>query len=209
MNYDRNSNDGVLTMELRDALSELAIPEPDHHLTTITSRDRAHRHQRLAGFAGSARLTVAAAGTALALGLTAAPNAAPAPNTNAIRSHGPPTRTDPQPAFILTSNVNGTATLTLTMSRMLTPPRFSRRSRQRHPGPGQDRHLLHVHPRGARPRQCGGAIRPAACGSPHDGAGAQWAGAKRGQRWPPTPSTLIDPAALPLRDGAVLRLLQR
>ena len=90
MNHDGNPNDSVLTVELRDALSELATPERPP-LTTITSRGRAHRRRRLAGFAGlGLGLTVAAAGAGLALGLTVAPNAAPAPSPNAIRSTAPP-----------------------------------------------------------------------------------------------------------------------
>jgi hypothetical protein len=122
MNYDGNSNDSVLSTKLRDALCELAMPERPP-LAAITSRGRAHQRRRLAGFG----VTVAAAGTALALGLTGAFNTAPTQSTNAIRSTGPAhslgtsagtTRT---PAFILTSNVNGTDTLTLTMSQVLDP----------------------------------------------------------------------------------------
>ena len=125
MNHDGNPNDSVLTMELRDALSELATPERPP-LTTIASRGRAHRRRRLAGFAGlGLGLTVAAAGAGLALGLTVAPNSPPTPN--AIRSTTPAygtgktASTTRTPAFVLTSNVNGTDTLTLTMSQMLDP----------------------------------------------------------------------------------------
>ena len=58
-------------------------------------------------------VTVAAAGTALALGLTAALSAAPTRSTNAIRSAGTSagTGTVHTAAFILTSNVNGTDSL--------------------------------------------------------------------------------------------------
>jgi hypothetical protein len=121
MNDDGNPNDSVLTMELRDALSELAVPERPP-LTTITSRGRSHQRRRLAGFAGLG-VSVAAAGTALALGLTATLHAAPTQSTNAIRSTAPTHRagTIRTPAFILTSNVDGTDTLTLTMSQVLDP----------------------------------------------------------------------------------------
>jgi hypothetical protein len=125
MNYDGNPNDTVLTIELREALSELALPERPP-LTTITTMGRVHQRRRLGGFAGLG-VTVAAAGTALALALTAAFNAAPARSPNAIRSTAPAhsagtsARAIRTPAFILTSNVNGTDTLTLTMSQMLDP----------------------------------------------------------------------------------------
>jgi hypothetical protein len=125
MNHDGNPNDTLLTMELRDALSELATPTRPS-LTVITSRGRAHRRRRLAGLAGLG-VTVAAAGTALAVGLTTALNGAPTRSTNAMRSTAPPhgtgssTGTIRTPAFILTADVNGTDTLTLTMNQVLDP----------------------------------------------------------------------------------------
>jgi hypothetical protein len=125
MNHDENPNDSALTRELRNALSELATPERPP-LAAITSRGRSHQRRRLAGFAGLG-VTGAAAGTALALGLTGALGAAPARSTGAIhaaapaRSTGTSAGTIRTPAFILTSNANGTDTLTLTMSQMFNP----------------------------------------------------------------------------------------
>ena len=78
MNHDdADPNDSALTRELRDALSELAAPERPP-LAAITSRGRAHQRRRLAGFAGLG-VTGAAAGTALALGLTGALGVGPSP----------------------------------------------------------------------------------------------------------------------------------
>ena len=125
MIHDENPNDSALTSELRGALSELTTPERPP-LAAITGRGRAHQQRRLAGFAGLG-VTVAAAGTALALGLTGALGAAPARSTGAIhpaapaRSTGTSAGTIRTPAFILTSNANGTDTLTLTMSQMFNP----------------------------------------------------------------------------------------
>jgi hypothetical protein len=120
MNCDGNSTDSVLTMELRDALSELAMPDRPP-LSTITTRGRAYHRRRLAGFSGLG-VTGAAAATVLALGITGALGATPARSTAvhaAARLRN--TRTIQTGAFILTSNVNGTDTLTLTMNQILDP----------------------------------------------------------------------------------------
>jgi hypothetical protein len=114
MNHDEHPNDSTLTQELRDALSELAAPERPP-LAAITNRGRAHQRRRLAGFAGLG-VTGAAAGTALALGLTGVHGAAPAGSTATIRTA----------AFTLTRNANGTDTLTLSMSQMLDPAALQR-----------------------------------------------------------------------------------
>jgi hypothetical protein len=122
MNYHENPNDSVMTLELREALSELATPERPP-LAAITSRGRAHQRRRLAGFAGLG-VTGLVAGAALALGLTGALSAAPAPSTSTAQAVAPASAgrnagTIQTAAFILTSNANGTDTLTLTMSQML------------------------------------------------------------------------------------------
>jgi hypothetical protein len=125
VNDHENPTDSVLTMELRDALSELAMPERPP-LTAITSRGRALQRRRRAGVV-SLGVPVAAAAAALALGLTVALNAAPARSPNAIRatghthSAGTSANTTSTPAFILTSDVNGTDTLTLSMNQVLDP----------------------------------------------------------------------------------------
>jgi hypothetical protein len=121
MNHYENPNDGALTWELRDALSQLAIPERPQ-LAAITGRGRAQQRRRLTGFA-SVGVTAVAAATALALGLTGVLSAAPAHSTGTIHAaapaHSTGTGTIRTAAFILTSNANGTDTLTLTMSQML------------------------------------------------------------------------------------------
>jgi hypothetical protein len=124
MNHDEHPNDSVLTRELRDSLSELAAPGRPP-LAAITSRGRAHRRWRLAGLAGLCA-TGAAAGAALAVGLTGALAAAPARSTGTnaaapARSTSTRTGTIRTAAFTLTSNANGTDTLTLTISQMLDP----------------------------------------------------------------------------------------
>jgi hypothetical protein len=125
MNHDENPDGSVLTRELREALSELATPGRPP-LTAITSRGRARRQRRLAGFAGLG-VTGAAAGIALALGLTGALGAAPARGTGAIQAPAPAsgasasTATIRTAAFTLTRNADGTRTLTLTMNQMLDP----------------------------------------------------------------------------------------
>jgi hypothetical protein len=121
MSHHEDPNDSAMTRELRDALSELATPGRPP-LAAITSRGRAYQRRRRAGFAGLG-ISGVAAGTALALGLTGALGAAPAPSTGAIHAAAPTRNagTIRTAAFILTSNANGTDTLTLTMSEMLNP----------------------------------------------------------------------------------------
>jgi hypothetical protein len=101
MNHDEHPNDGSLTRELLDSLSELAVPGRPP-LAAITRRGRVHRRRRLAGFAGLG-VTGAAAGIALALGLAGVLGAAPGRGTGTIQTA----------AFTLTRHANGTATLNL------------------------------------------------------------------------------------------------
>ena len=131
MNHHEHPNDSTLTRELRDSLSELATPERPP-LAAITNRGRAHRRRRLAGFAGLGATGVAA-GTALALGLTGVLGAAPARGTGTIRLGAAPARSTSSStgtirtaAFTLTSNANGTDTLTLTHSQMFDPAALQR-----------------------------------------------------------------------------------
>ena len=126
MNHDEHPNDSVLTRELRDSLSEVAAPERPP-LVEITNRGRAHQRRRLAVSAGLG-VTGAAAGTALALSLTGVLGAAPARSTGAIRTAAPArsTGTIRTAAFTLTSNANGTDTLTLSNSQMLDPAALQR-----------------------------------------------------------------------------------
>jgi hypothetical protein len=122
MNHDDYPNESTLTWELRDALSAVAASERPP-LAAITSRGRAHR-RRLAGLAGLS-FTGAAAGTVLTLSLTGVLGAAPARSTDATQAT-PPARsasagTVRTAAFTLTSNANGTSTLTLTTGQMVDP----------------------------------------------------------------------------------------
>jgi hypothetical protein len=131
MNHDENPNDSPLSRELRDALSELATPERPP-LAAITSRGRPYQRRRLAGFAGLG-VTAAAAGAALTLLLTGALVATPDRSTAATPPTAPTRSTSTNTttgtvvgpmqtaAFILTSNANGTDTLTLTTNQMLDP----------------------------------------------------------------------------------------
>ncbi len=116
MDHDENPNDSALTQELRDALSELSTPERPP-LEEITGIGHAHRRRRRTAFAGLG-VTAAAGVTALALGLTGALAAVPA-RTKGVAAPALSTGTIRTPAFILTSDANGTDTLTLTMSQIL------------------------------------------------------------------------------------------
>lgn len=135
MNHDEDLNDSALARQLRGSLAELAMPDRPP-LDAITSRGRAHQRRRLSGFAGLGAAG-AAAGAALAVGLTGtlgAPAAAPtAQGTAGSSFSASPARSTPisggtvrTDAFTLSSNANGTDTLTLTHSQMLDPAALQR-----------------------------------------------------------------------------------
>ncbi len=110
MSHDEHPDDSTLTRELRDSLSELAVPGRPP-LAAITSRGRVHRRRRrLAGLA----VTSTAACIALALGLTGVFGAAPARSTGTIQTAD----------FTLTSFSNGTVSLTL--GQMFDPAALQR-----------------------------------------------------------------------------------
>ncbi|HTZ27743.1 MAG TPA: hypothetical protein VMC83_27340 [Streptosporangiaceae bacterium] len=98
MSQHDHPDDGTLTQELRDSLSELAVPGRPP-LAAITSRGRLYRRRRLTGLG----VTGAAVVIALILGLTGVFRAAP--------KHGPGTIQTAD--FTLTSYTNGTVGLTL------------------------------------------------------------------------------------------------
>lgn len=99
MSHDEYPDDSTLTVELRDSLSELAVPGP-RPLAAITSRGRVHRRRRrLAGLG----VTGAAACIALALGLTGVFGADPTRSTGTVQTA----------EFTLTSFSNGTVALRL------------------------------------------------------------------------------------------------
>jgi hypothetical protein len=127
MNHDENT-DSTLTLELRDAMSALATPGRPP-LAAITTRGRS-RQRRRAGLAGLGAAG-AVAGTVLALNLAGVLGAAPARSTGTIGTAAPtPGATIQAAAFTLTSNANGTDTLTLKMSQMLDPAALQRALRQ-------------------------------------------------------------------------------
>jgi len=99
MSHDEYPDDSTLTLELRDSLSELAVPRP-RPLAAITSRGRVHRRRRrLAGLG----VTGAAACIALALCLTGVFGADPARSTGTVQTAD----------FTLTSSSDGTVALRL------------------------------------------------------------------------------------------------
>jgi hypothetical protein len=101
MSRDEHPDGGSLTRELRDSLSELAVPGRPP-LAAIISRGRRHQRRRRARFAGLG-VTGAAAAIVLALGLTGIPGTAPARSTGTIQTEG----------FSLTSYANGIVALNL------------------------------------------------------------------------------------------------
>ena len=107
MSGNDQMTDGAELRELRDSLSGVAMPERPR-LETITARGRAHRRRRLSAVAGLS-VAGAAAGTALALGLTSVLGPARTPGT--IRTA----------SFALVSNSDGTTTLTLNPKELLDP----------------------------------------------------------------------------------------
>ena len=135
MNHDEHPTNSALAQSLQDSLSRLTVATRPP-LAEITSRGRARQRRRRAGLAGFASLTGAAAGTALALSLTGALGTAPAQtstSTSSGASSNPSTvRTA---AFILTSNANGTDSLTLTMGQVLDPGNSRGHSRNTASGP--------------------------------------------------------------------------
>jgi len=106
MSDNDQMTDSAELRELRHSLSGVAMPERPR-LETITARGRARRRHRLSAVAGLS--VAAAAGTALALGLTGVLGPARTPGT--IRTA----------SFTLVSNSNGTATLTINPKELLDP----------------------------------------------------------------------------------------
>ena len=118
MNHDENPNDSPLSRELRDALSELATPERPP-LAAVTSRARVHQRRRRAGFSG-----LGVTGALVATpdrSKAATPPTAPTRSTSTNTTTGTVVGPMQTAAFILTSNANGTDTLTLTTNQMLDP----------------------------------------------------------------------------------------
>ena len=107
MNVHDEMSDNEVLRAASDSLSAIPMAGPPDG-EAIVARGRARRRHRLSGVAGLS-VAGAAAGTALALGLTGVLGQAPAPGT--IRTT----------AFTLASNPNGTATLTINPKELLDP----------------------------------------------------------------------------------------
>ena len=107
MNVHDAMSDNEVLRAASGSLSGIAVASPPD-VAAIMARGRARRTRRRAGVAGLS-VAGAAAGTALAVGLTGGLGPAPAPGT--IRTA----------AFTLASNANGTATLTINPGELLNP----------------------------------------------------------------------------------------
>jgi hypothetical protein len=107
MNVHDEMSDHEVLRAASDSLSAIPMASPPD-VEAIMARGRARRTRRLSA---AAALSVAAAGTALALGLTGVLGPAPARDTGTIRTT----------AFTLVSNANGTATLILNPKELLDP----------------------------------------------------------------------------------------
>ncbi len=105
MNVHDEMSDNEVLRAASDSLSAIPMASPPD-VETIMASGRARRRHRRSAAVG---LSVAAAGTALALGLTGVLGSAPAPG--AIRTA----------SFTLASNANGTATLTINPKELLDP----------------------------------------------------------------------------------------
>jgi hypothetical protein len=106
MNVHDEMSDNEVLRAASGSLSAIPMANPPD-LEAITARGRARRRHRLSAVAGLS--VAAAAGTALALGLTGVLGPARTPGT--IRTA----------TFTLASNANGTATLTLSPKELLDP----------------------------------------------------------------------------------------
>jgi hypothetical protein len=95
--------------ELRDSMSAVTIPGPPQ-LAAITARGLSRRRHRRSAFAGLS-LAGAAAGAALALGLTGAFSSAQPGGTDTIRTA----------AFTIVGHADGTATLTIDPKVLFEP----------------------------------------------------------------------------------------
>jgi hypothetical protein len=106
MNVHDEMSDNEVLRAASDSLSAIPMADPPD-VEAIMARGRARRRHRLSAVAGLS--VAAAAGTALALGLTGVLGPARAPGT--IRTA----------SFMLVSNPNGTATLTINPKELLDP----------------------------------------------------------------------------------------
>ena len=107
MNVHDEMSDNEVLRTAAESLSAMPVARPPD-VGAIMARSRARRARRLSAVAGLS-VAGAAAGTALAVGLTGA--AGPARTSGTIRTA----------SFTLASNANGTATLTINPKELLDP----------------------------------------------------------------------------------------
>jgi hypothetical protein len=214
MSDDDYPDESVLTQELRDSLSQVATSERPP-LDEITSRGRARQRRRLAAVAGFGGASVAA-GTALALGLTGAlgtggAGAAPAGGAAATRttaasvdstggtgSGAGTAGTIRTAAFTLTSNVNGTDTLVLTMKQVFDPAVFQQALAQHGiPALVKTGEYCTSNPSPPNPAGIGVLSIQLPAGLPHKGKAMVATGAQPGNKLVADTKTVIDPAAIP------------
>jgi hypothetical protein len=118
-------NDQELITAVRQSVHGVRMNVPAEQIISRSRAIRARGHRRLA----ACITAVAAAGSVvLGLGLSGALGAAPNGRTGTIRTTAPArsTGTIRTAAFTLTSNANGTDTLTLSMNQMLDPAALQR-----------------------------------------------------------------------------------
>jgi hypothetical protein len=102
-------NDQELITAVRQSVRGVRMTVPAEQIVSRSRAIRASSHRRLA--AGITAVVAAAGAVVLGLGLSGTLGAAPARGTGTIRTA----------AFTLTSNANGTDTLTLSNSQMVDP----------------------------------------------------------------------------------------
>jgi hypothetical protein len=205
MNDNEHSDDSVLTQELRDSLSRVAVSERPP-LAAITNRGRVHQRRRLAAVAGFGGAGVAA-GTALALGLTGVLGtgaAAPAGGAGTTRTTASPagnpsgTSTIQTAAFTLTGNANGTDTLVLTMKQVFDPAVFQQALAQ-HGIPAVVKSGVYCtsNPSPPNPAAIGVLSIQLPAGLPHQGKAMMATNAQPRNQLVADTKTVIDPAKIP------------
>jgi hypothetical protein len=192
MSQHEHPDDGTLTQELRDSLSELIVPGRPP-LTVITSRGRAYRRRRLTALA----VPGAALVIALVLGLAGVFGAAP--------GHGPGTIQTAD--FTLTSYTNGTVGLTL---RQLFEPGELQQALAKAGIPALVKTNTYCasHPAGPSPASTGVLVAPGRQGKAHPAVPSPGGGVWLSVTLPVKPSQLpptedpvtwvINPAAIPV-----------
>ena len=121
MIHDEHPHEGVLSRELRDAVSDFTVHERPA-LEAIVARGRVYRRRQRGGLAS---IAVAAAAGALALALTGFHTASPRSTTSTKSTGGKP-GTIRTASFTLVSYANGKAKLTLNNRQVFNPSALRR-----------------------------------------------------------------------------------